>query len=143
MTEKRLYRSRRSKVFGGVAGGIAEHLNVDPVIVRIIFAIAFFAGGGGFLIYIILWIAIPEAPLQDTWQMPEGSQTNPTQETSIEAPNQKSGALIAGAILIISGTLFLFHNVFHWFSLQNFWPVVLIAIGVFILISGSGRKINK
>ncbi|MCA9381478.1 PspC domain-containing protein [Candidatus Dojkabacteria bacterium] len=60
---KKLYRSNKDRVIAGVCGGLGEYLNIDPVILRIIFAIALFSGGAGFWIYIILWIVIP---LEDT-----------------------------------------------------------------------------
>ncbi|MBI2124963.1 PspC domain-containing protein [Candidatus Woesearchaeota archaeon] len=60
---KRLYRSRRDKVLGGVCGGIAEYLDVDPVVVRLIWAIGTLASMGiGLLAYIIAWIIVPEEP---------------------------------------------------------------------------------
>jgi phage shock protein PspC (stress-responsive transcriptional regulator) len=59
--EKRLYRDPDSRVFGGVCSGLGHYLNIDPVILRIIFVILFFVYGSSFLIYLILWIAIPKA----------------------------------------------------------------------------------
>ncbi|MBS1919782.1 MAG: PspC domain-containing protein [Bacteroidetes bacterium] len=57
---KRLYRDSSDKFIGGVCSGIANYLNVDPAIVRILFAIITFGGFGlGFLIYILLWIVLP------------------------------------------------------------------------------------
>ena len=57
---KRLYRSYDDKVIGGVCGGLAAYFNIDPVIFRLIFVLALFFSIG-FLIYIILWIVLPEA----------------------------------------------------------------------------------
>ena len=56
---KRLYRSRKNKVFAGVCGGVGEYFNIDPVIVRIIAVVS----GVGLLAYIIGAIIIPEAPI--------------------------------------------------------------------------------
>jgi phage shock protein PspC (stress-responsive transcriptional regulator) len=57
---RRLYRDTNDKFIGGVCSGIAAYLNVDPSIVRILFAIITFGGFGlGFLAYIILWIVLP------------------------------------------------------------------------------------
>lgn len=58
---KRLYRDQDNRVIAGVASGIAQYFNIDPIIIRIIFVISVFLGGTGILIYIILWIAVPEA----------------------------------------------------------------------------------
>ena len=60
-SRKRLYRDSNDKFIGGVCSGIAAYLNVDPAIVRILFAIITFGGFGlGFLIYILMWIILPE-----------------------------------------------------------------------------------
>ncbi|HZX46669.1 MAG TPA: PspC domain-containing protein [Clostridia bacterium] len=58
--EKRLYRSRENAVIGGVCGGIAEYLDVDPTIVRLIWAFSAFYGGIGILAYLVCLIVIPE-----------------------------------------------------------------------------------
>ena len=59
---KRLYRSRNERVLGGVCAGIGHYFNIDPVLVRVAWAVAFFAAGIGFLGYIIAWIIVPEEP---------------------------------------------------------------------------------
>ncbi|GAC1416680.1 MAG: hypothetical protein NVS1B13_00080 [Flavisolibacter sp.] len=60
----RLYRDGSDKLLGGVCSGIANYMNVDPAIVRLLFAIITFGGFGfGFLIYIILWIVLPTREL--------------------------------------------------------------------------------
>jgi phage shock protein PspC (stress-responsive transcriptional regulator) len=62
--KKRLYRDDADKLLGGVASGLANYLNLDPAIIRIIFALLVILGGSGFLIYIILWIVLPSRRLQ-------------------------------------------------------------------------------
>lgn len=59
---KKLYRSRNDRWLAGVCGGLAEYFKLDAVLVRVLFIIFGFAVGGSLLIYIILWIVIPEAP---------------------------------------------------------------------------------
>ena len=63
-SRRRLYRDSSDKFIGGVCSGIANYLNTDPAIVRILFAIVTFGGFGlGFLIYILLWIFLPTSDL--------------------------------------------------------------------------------
>ncbi len=64
MAEKRLYRSR-DKVLGGVLAGFADYINVDKVLVRVIYVLLslFSAGFPGLLVYIIFWAVVPEEPL--------------------------------------------------------------------------------
>ena len=64
-TKKKLYRDSSDKFIGGVCSGIAAYLNVDPAIIRILFAIITFGGFGlGFLAYILLWIILPEKDVE-------------------------------------------------------------------------------
>ena len=58
---KKLTKSNRDRKICGVCGGIAEYLNVDPVIVRLAAAIAVIAGGTGVMAYVIAAILMPEA----------------------------------------------------------------------------------
>jgi len=64
---KRLYRSGKEKIIGGVCGGIAEYLEVDPVIIRLIWAVSVFYYGVGVLLYFIAWIIIPRNP-EHKWE---------------------------------------------------------------------------
>src|SRR5215469_8322593 len=59
---KRLMRSSTDKKVGGVCAGLADYFDLDPTLVRIVWLLAIFFAGTGFLIYIILWIALPLAP---------------------------------------------------------------------------------
>lgn len=63
MEEKRLMRSRNDRMLAGVAGGLAQHLNMDPTLIRLIFVVLALAGGPGLLIYLILWLIMPEEPV--------------------------------------------------------------------------------
>ena len=60
--EKRLYRQPNEKMISGVCSGLAEYFNTDPVIMRVLFVVAFFLGFIGFWMYILLWIIIPKKP---------------------------------------------------------------------------------
>ena len=130
----KLYRSNTEKVFGGVCGGLADYLNIDVVILRIIFVLLALFGGGGVLIYIILWIAIPAqtvnfATLKENLDAEITDEENPRNTTS----KQSNTALGAGFILIIVGLLFLADRLMPYYDLIDFWPVILIAAGVIII----------
>lgn len=62
--KKKLYRSSNDKMLCGVLGGLAEYLNVDATLIRILYAAlsVFSAGFPGIVLYIICAIVIPEAP---------------------------------------------------------------------------------
>jgi phage shock protein PspC (stress-responsive transcriptional regulator) len=58
---KRLFRDPDNRALAGVAAGLAAYFGVDIILFRILFIVLFFASGAGLLIYIILWIVMPEA----------------------------------------------------------------------------------
>lgn len=58
---RRLERSRSDRLISGVCGGIAEYFAMDANLVRILFVIACFFGGAGFLVYVIGWLLLPAA----------------------------------------------------------------------------------
>ena len=60
--QKRLYRSRDDQMIAGVCAGLAEYLDVDPVLVRLAMVLFTLAGGSGVIIYLIAWIIMPERP---------------------------------------------------------------------------------
>lgn len=60
-TGKKFFRNPDERVLGGVASGISSYFGIDTVVVRIIFIISIFIGGSGLILYIILWIIMPEA----------------------------------------------------------------------------------
>jgi len=58
---RRLYRDPDDKVVGGVCSGISHYIGIDPIWLRLIFAIALFVMGTGFLLYLLLLIIVPKA----------------------------------------------------------------------------------
>lgn len=145
---KKLYRSRKDKMIGGVAGGLAEYFHIDPTIIRVLFIMTLFMGGSGILAYIILWIVVPEEPLIFPGSAHSGgtSEPNSREENSSSSGNPvypepsyydhpRKGTNAAGVILIIIGFLFLADNIFPHIHFGDFWPLILIAIGIGILLN--------
>ena len=58
---RRMYRDPDNRILGGVCSGMSAYWRIDPIILRILFVIAFLGFGTGLIIYIILWIVLPEA----------------------------------------------------------------------------------
>lgn len=98
MATKRITRSRKHKVIGGVAGGLGEYLNVDPNIIRVLFVFLAFMGGSGLILYIVLLFVIPEdtSPLFDAPQ--SGKQTETFRETIIVDENGNADIKAESAI---------------------------------------------
>lgn len=62
MEKKKLYKSRDNVMLDGVCGGIAEYINIDPTLVRLLWVALCFAGFSGIIAYIIAAIVIPRKP---------------------------------------------------------------------------------
>ena len=60
-TTKKLYRDKENSILGGVMSGLGHYFGVDPLWLRIIMVILFFGFGTGLVLYLILWILVPEA----------------------------------------------------------------------------------
>ncbi len=58
---RRIYRDPDNRIVGGVCGGLGAYFRIDPILFRILFILLTVAGGSGILLYLILWIIIPEA----------------------------------------------------------------------------------
>ncbi len=84
---KKMYRDPDNKVLGGVAGGVSAYFGVDVVIIRLLFFASIFFAGTGLILYIILWIILPEAKtLTDKMEM----QGQPVTLSNIESNIKKS-----------------------------------------------------
>jgi phage shock protein PspC (stress-responsive transcriptional regulator) len=137
--ERRLYKSRKEKMIAGVAGGIAEYFDVDPVLVRIGFVVLGFLHGVGVLAYIILWIVMPAGKLvpapvggTDFSNAFDGAAPIPgtAPASSAEATKRSNNAaFIGGSLLIGLGVLFLLDNLFPVFDFGELWPLLLIMLG--------------
>ena len=57
---KRLNRSRDDRMIAGVCAGLAEYIDIDPTIVRLLFVLGLFAGGATFWAYIVMMLVVPE-----------------------------------------------------------------------------------
>lgn len=138
---QRLYRSQVDRMLTGVAGGMAEYLRVDPVIVRMLWVVAVFLSSGvGLLVYLALAIVMPSAPQLDdaveassdaTARPAEGSQPN-MPARYVAATN--GVALVVGSALIIIGAAALMSQ-FGWFDAWRLWPLILIAFGGLLIFN--------
>jgi phage shock protein C len=152
----RLERSNTNRVIGGVCGGIAEYLAVDPTLVRVVFVIgAFITAGLGVLLYIVLLILmpLPGHPVPFAKAAPPSSATDTTAHMDAEstaAPTTtvapvdpavreaeaERRRMAFGYVLIALGVAFFLSNAgaFRFVQWQYLWPLVLIGIGVLFLV---------
>lgn len=142
---KKLYRSRSQIMLGGVCGGLAEYFDVDVTIVRLLWVVAFFAGGAGFLAYLVAWVIIPQQPygqdpekkteLLDDADEIDALSHNGHDEKTLQEKNR-----LIGLILVILGVYILAGRFFPRYLLTQYWPVVLILAGLFFLVRGLKRN---
>ena len=57
---RKLYRSRNQRMLAGVCGGLAEYFNVDATLIRVLFLILAVFGGSGLVIYVVMWLIVPD-----------------------------------------------------------------------------------
>ncbi len=159
--ERRFYRSRNDRMIAGVCGGLANYLDVDPTIIRLVMVLLVFANGIGILAYIIMAIIVPPEGSKRT-QLKEMMRENVEEikkttselgekirrtfgEEEGEAEDQdempRRDLNLAGILLIVVGFLFLAanFNLFWWFDWGSLWPLILIAAGL-VLILNRWRK---
>lgn len=78
-SSRRLYRDPDNAVFGGVAAGLSAYFNVDLLLIRILFVVLILAGAGfPFLLYLVLWIAVPKAKTAAQKLEMQGEKVNVT-----------------------------------------------------------------
>ena len=116
-----LRRDPRARVLGGVCAGLARRLGVDPLLVRLAFLAAALAGGLGFVLYLLAWVAIPA----DEHAPPAGAAGTRGGRGSVEV------ALGVGFLLL--SVLLGFRELGLWFSDALVWPAVLVASGAALL----------
>lgn len=117
----RLTRNLIDRVFGGVCGGLGSYLAINAWWIRALFMVFTLATFGfGALVYIVLWLVIPEQTLTDIALMDDERRTRP--ETLI----------VIGAGVILTGVLVLALNlgVFDGVAIEDFLPFVVILVGL-------------
>lgn len=140
MENKKFERSSTNRVIGGVCAGLADYLNLDIALMRVLFVVAAFCGSFGFWLYIILWIVIPSQKLLNFDNMQQ-------EETTIDiTPDEKrgsnKGAITISIILIVIGLIALMDNFLYIDWIWKLWPVILIALGVVIIINTQKNRNN-
>jgi phage shock protein PspC (stress-responsive transcriptional regulator) len=150
-SHRRLYRDPDDRVVGGVCSGFSHYLGIDPIWLRLAFAVAFFAFGSGLLLYIILMIIMPKAKTTAEKLEMKGEKVNLSNiarsveeemgagKSSIESSVTKSGSanffdtigeLIMGALRLIGKIIAGFFAFIGFIILIAFAVVFLAVLGV-------------
>jgi phage shock protein PspC (stress-responsive transcriptional regulator) len=169
---RRLYRSRTDSVLGGVAGGVADYFDMDPSIVRVAWAVLALVTGGIFLVlYIVMWIVVPEGPsaatvaraaahdgadapappddesgtppMADASAPPPAASDWSTREQQLRRVGSGGGAVIFGLILIGAGIWFLIDQYVPAIDGDLLWPVALVVLGIVLLVIALRRPASQ
>lgn len=137
---KRLYRLPKSGKIAGVCAGLAEYLEIDVTLLRVIFVVLTLASGGfGVLVYIILAIVMPVSDAEVGQHQTGRDIGENINNLAAEIRDSGGGDRLRnffGAALILLGAWLLLVQFFPaWVSLNwnIVWPVILILIGLFIV----------
>jgi phage shock protein C len=125
--QRRLYRSQTNKMIAGVCGGLAEYLNIDTTIIRVIWVLITFLGGSGIVLYIIAFFIIPEKSIA-------------ADDTAHSIKPDFTAARIFGIVFVAIGVIILLDNLdilsFHrWWDMswEFLLPGMLILAGIYFL----------
>ena len=145
----KLARSQTDRMVAGVCGGLGAYLGIEAVWVRLFFVlITVVPNGFGLLVYLILWIIMPEAGRENmtasqTAQANVEEMAGKAQELAQNmgqavrgVPNRQANIIIGAALVIVGGLLLLGNlNLFWWFSFDKWWPLLLILGGAALLVN--------
>ena len=113
---RRLLRSSDERMLAGVAGGIAQYLDVDPTFVRLGFAAATLFGGFGVLAYLVMAVVVPR----------DDGTGAPVNE---RPPTWAIALLVLAALVVLPGPFFGWGDGFWFFGFGAFWLVALVVVG--------------
>lgn len=135
---KRLYRSEDNKMIAGVAGGLAEYFDIDPTLMRVIFLVILFASAGmAFALYLVLAILIPKKSELEEGEEAKNKEKQDAKDNAKEKNRQEPSdtRMLFAFVLILLGFIFFFNQLFpHHFGFEFFWPLVIIAVGVALIL---------
>lgn len=139
--KEKLTRSQ-NRILGGVCSGLAEYFDIDVVLIRIIFILTILVSGAGLIIYIILWVALPEENdfKSNNMEKIEDVKTGEPTEPHHNGRRGGRGKLIPGIILILLGGFFLLEKFIPDFDWKDYWPLFLIGVGIWFIIDALIKK---
>ena len=140
MENIKLYRSISDRMIGGVCGGLGTFLNIDPIFVRLLFVLLLFGSDFGFILYLLLWIIIPEEGkaygFKDNSVGEKVKSMGDDIQQAVTQPHPQAGLIMGVGLIVIGGFLFLDRlnlSWMNWIDLDILWPILLIVGGVVLL----------
>lgn len=135
---KRIHRSEKDKMVGGVCSGLAKYFDIDVVIIRLLWVLLFFLEGSGLIAYIIAWVIIPSDNSIESGSLEfEDEESRMADEPNSKSNSTVGGSQVVGLILVAMGIFLLAKNYVPYFPWHKLWPLVLIAAGIGIIAYNS------
>jgi phage shock protein PspC (stress-responsive transcriptional regulator) len=171
VNRRRLYRCSHDQQIAGVAAGVAEYLDLDATLVRVLWVLSIFFGGLGLLLYVVMAIIVPLEPeaLEDgtgghsgaegptragdsgadagagsaVSGAPAGWRSAPTPHR--HAKRSGIGMTFFGIVLVLFGALALVDQLLPMWADQGrfLWPAFILAIGVLLVATSMRRHPNQ
>lgn len=155
----KLYKSETDKILFGVCGGLAEYFEMDSTLMRLIFILFTFAGGGGVLLYLLLALLIPKNYIS-------GAEADPKEKIkefahkagemagdfakeigygakaaaeSIKEKRKGKNSNFFGILLVAFGFILLINEFMpdYWTGRRFFWPIFLMLFGFYLILRKS------
>ena len=147
---KRLSRSRSDRMLAGVCAGFANFLGIDPIWVRLFFILLALGDGLGVLIYVILWLVLPNSDSPDASIGLRAGEFSQRVEDMGHDINQaaahpdRNTVKFMGVSLLVLGLFYLLKVLnlawLQWFNRELLFPVLLIAAGIALLYRAFTKK---
>jgi phage shock protein PspC (stress-responsive transcriptional regulator) len=146
MDNVKLYRSTTDRMIGGVCGGLGVYLNIDPVFIRLLFILLLFGSDFGFILYLLLWILIPEEGksygFRDESFGDKVKSMGDDIQVAVTQPHPQAGLILGIGLIVVGGLLFVERLDlvwFDWFDFDVLWPVLLIVGGIALIFRQRGE----
>jgi phage shock protein PspC (stress-responsive transcriptional regulator) len=140
-------RSRQNRILGGVAAGLAEYLSIDAIVVRVLFVVSVLFSGIGVLLYLIMWMVIPEERFEPYSNINDNgvNNSNNTENANdinftITQNKKNDGKVVFGIILIVVGFFFLGIEVFSFINFKDLIPILLVGAGIYLVWNSKSKR---
>jgi phage shock protein C len=135
--ERRLFRSTSNRMIAGVCGGLGVYFNLDATLIRILVVLLAFADGVGILLYVILWVVVPEegtlSPRDASGRVKDFvDDVSGRTHSAVRGGGARN---LIGFALILLGLFALAGQMlpYRWVRWELFWPLLLVIFGFYIL----------
>jgi phage shock protein C len=150
---RRLYRCSHDRRIAGVAAGVAEYLDIDVTLVRVLWVVSIFFGGFGLLLYLVMAFVMPLEPVM-WWpaNAPDGAAAGAPTAGGASWPHRHAtagttsgsglGMTVVGAALILFGALALLDQLVPAWpdGGRVLWPAFILGLGVILMVTAVRRR---